>query len=70
MERDGQLRINASLVNAVIRMAYKGGEATAVEHGRLAVSGLTDDQILKIARGEAELVGSTVEGVSYREVTS
>ncbi len=77
----GQLEIAAALPVAMIRDAYarvKGSlhidpaapEKAALALGRQVLIGATDEQILKIARGEATLTGSLRTGVVYAEIAA
>jgi len=77
IERDDHIRLDASLVNKLIRDAFKEGTRIGTHFvacdralivGKQCVSGLTDDQILAIARGDAELFGCTPEPIGYRVV--
>jgi len=62
-------RIHASAVVMVLRREYaKGGFRGAKEAADQCISGLTDEQILKVASGEATLEGCSPDPITYREL--
>lgn len=76
-ERRGP-KIDASVVNSLLRqewakLATKRPAQLPIEERKLLafaatiVSDLTDGQILAIAKGDAELVGNTHDGVWYKQ---
>jgi DNA invertase Pin-like site-specific DNA recombinase len=68
IERTTPLRIHANLVVGLIHSAYdEGGDEEAVKVGKGCLGNVTDEQILKIARGEATLKGCTPGPITYEE---
>ena len=67
MTRDPEeIRIDASVPVEIIRQEYlKRGAKAALRAGKMCISGLTEEQILKIARSEATLRGRTPEPIRY-----
>jgi hypothetical protein len=65
------MRIHANAIVMVIRREYStGGEAAALKAGRQCfVEGVTDEQIIKVAKGEATFTGCTPGPITYEAVT-
>lgn len=55
-------KICGSVPTGVIRRAYaEGGKAEALKVAGECMSGITDEEVLAVARGEAAIVGNTHE---------
>ncbi len=68
IERTEPLKIAGELVTRIIRQEYEyHGRELTLELGRKCLEGATDDQIMRIADGRAELIGVS-PNVLYREV--
>jgi hypothetical protein len=57
------MSIDGSVPTTVIRRGYlEGGEAEALKIAAECMSGISDEEILAVARCEARIVGNTREG--------
>lgn len=62
------IKIHASVPNGLLQHYYvEHGEKGLWKYADQILSGFSEIQILKIAKGEAFIVGNTVDGISYKE---
>ena len=68
-EKDSKIKIHGNAIVIILKRAYdNGGPTEAIIVAKQCVEGFTDTQILKIARGEAIVTGSTETGIEYKEL--
>jgi hypothetical protein len=60
--------MHGNLLSIILKRAlHKGGESEVIKVAKKVVSGLTDDQVVAIAKGSASLIGNSLDGFDYKE---